>query len=214
MEYVNFLSDHPQYAGAILIVLMMLESSPVIGFFLPGTIILPLLGAAVASSDNSFGYLFICAVTGAFLGDILGFWLGRLGAQMGTHKWEPQLFNNHRQRTTKRAHELLQRHGLLALFLGRFVWLIHPAIPGAAGLLGVKTSQFIPVDLLAIFFWVLLYMGAGHILTGLWLQQTIELAEALGLVITVLLILWGMRHRLPFLSRRSRKKTADQQYKK
>jgi len=197
MEFVTFMSDHPQYTGTILVVLMMMESAPVIGFFLPGTLILPLLGAMAASSTNSFGYLFICAVAGAFMGDMLGFWVGRLGA----HKWQPKLFNNHLRRTSKHAHQLLERHGLLALFLGRFVWLIHPAIPGAAGLLGIKTTQFIPVDLLAIFFWVLLYMGAGHILTGLWLKQNIELIEALALVITVLLILWGIRHKLSTLSR-------------
>ncbi len=206
MEFVAFITDHPQYTGTILIILMMMESAPVIGFFLPGTIILPLLGAMAASSNNAFWSLFICAVAGAFLGDMLGFWLGRLGA----HKWQPQLFSGHRRRTTKRAHQLLQKHGLLALFLGRFVWLIHPAIPGAAGLLGIKTLQFIPVDLLAIFFWVLLYMGAGHMLTGLWLKQTVEFIEILGLIITVLLLLWGLRHMLSYLSQRYRNPPVDQ----
>lgn len=210
MEFVSFLNDHPQYTGAILIILMMMESAPVIGFFIPGTFILPLLGAMAASLNNSFWYLFICALSGAFLGDLLGFWLGRLGA----HKWQPQLFNSRRQRTAKRAHELLQKHGLLALFLGRFVWLIHPAIPGTAGLLGVKPLQFIPVDLLAIFCWVLLYMGAGHMLTGLWLKQTVEFAEILSLIITILLVSWGVRHMLSYLSQQHQPPSVDQQRKK
>ena len=210
MEFVNFLSEHPQYAGAILIILMIMESAPVIGFFIPGTFILPLLGAMTASSNNSFWVFFICAVTGAFIGDQLGFWLGRLGA----HKWQPQLFNSHRQRTAKRAHALLHKHGLLAIFLGRFVWLIHPAIPGAAGLLQVKALPFIMVDSAAIFLWVLLYMGGSHLLTGLWLKQTIELIEMLGLIITVLLFLWGLRHMLSYLSQRYRNPPAEQQDKK
>lgn len=190
MEFVNFLSDHPQYAGAILIILMMMESAPIIGFFIPGTFILPLLGAMTASSNNSFWYLFACVVTGAFLGDQLGFWLGRLGA----HKWQPQLFNSHRQRTAKRAHELLHRHGLLALFLGRFVWLIHPAIPGAAGLLQVKTLSFIIVDSVAIVLWVLLYMGGGHLLTGLWFNRTLQWVEMIGVALTLLVILWLLHY--------------------
>ncbi|PCJ87418.1 MAG: hypothetical protein COA54_05925 [Thiotrichaceae bacterium] len=106
-----------------------------------------------ASSNTSFWTLFACAVLGAFLGDMLGFWLGRFGA----HKWQPHILSNHRQRTAKRAHELINKHGLLALFLGRFVWLIHPAISGAAGLLGVKTNRFILVGLPAILLWVLFY---------------------------------------------------------
>ncbi len=210
MEFVNVLSEHPQYTGALLLILMMLESAPVIGFFLPGTLILPLLGAMTASSNNSFWYLFICALAGAFLGDMLGFWLGRLGA----HKWQPHLFSRHRQQTMKRAHALIQKHGLLALFLARFVWLIHPAVPGAAGLLGIKTLQFIPVDLLAIFFWILLYMGTGHLLTGLWFKQTFQLFEILSLAITALLLLWGLRYVLPYLSQRYRRGRVDYPGKK
>jgi len=75
--------------------------------------------------------------------------------------------------------------------LGRFVWLIHPAIPGAAGLLGVKSYRFILVDLPAIFLWVLVCLGGGYQLTGLWFSRTFELIEILGLVVTVLLLLWG-----------------------
>ncbi len=190
MEFITFLSDQPQYAGAILIVLMMMESAPVIGFFIPGTFILPLLGAMTASSNHSFWYFFICAAAGAFLGDVLGFWLGRLGA----HKWQPKLFNGHRQRTAQRAHILLHRHGLLALFLGRFVWLIHPAIPGAAGLLQVKTLPFIAVDSAAIFLWVLLYMGGSHLLTGLWFNRTLQWVEILGVALTLLIVLWLLRY--------------------
>lgn len=190
MAFITFLSDHPQYAGAMLIILMMMESAPVIGFFIPGTFILPLLGAMTASSNNSFWYLFIFAVAGAFAGDLLGFWLGRLGA----HKWQPQLFSNHRQRTAKRAHALLHRHGLLALFLGRFVWLIHPAIPGAAGLLQVKTLPFIIVDSAAIFLWVLLYMGGSHLLTGLWFDRALQWIEIVGVAFALLVILWLLRY--------------------
>lgn len=93
-----------------------------------------------------------------------------------------------------------------ALFLGRFDWLIHPAIPGAAGLLGVKTYRFILVDLPAILLWVLLYMGGGHLLTGLWFSRTFELVEILGLVLTILLLLWLLRYLSHYFYQRYRKK--------
>ena len=202
MEYITFLSGHPHYAGLILIILMMMESAPVIGFFLPGTFILPLLGAVTASSNSSFWTLFACAVAGAFLGDMLGFWLGRFGA----HKWQPHIFSTRRQRTAKRARELINKHGLLALFLGRFVWLIHPAIPGAAGLLGVKTYRFILVDLPAILLWVLLYMGGGHLLTGFWFSRTFEFIEILGMALTILLLLLILRYLSQYFYQRYRKK--------
>ncbi len=55
MEFISFLSDHPQYAGAILIILMI-ESAPVVSFFIPGSFILPPLGAMTTSSNHSFWY--------------------------------------------------------------------------------------------------------------------------------------------------------------
>ncbi|VAW61865.1 hypothetical protein MNBD_GAMMA09-3654 [hydrothermal vent metagenome] len=167
MQFITYLSDYPQYAGAILIVLMFLESLPVTGFFIPGIFILPLLGAVTASSDNSFWYLYICVACGALLGDVSGFWLGRLEA----HKWQPNILNRYRQNTVQHSYAFIKKHGLLALFLGRFVWLIHPAIPGAAGLLKVKFNHFILIDTPAILLWALFYMGGGHLLTGLWFSH-------------------------------------------
>ena len=198
MDFITFLSDHPQYTGAILVVLMLLESSPVIGLLIPGTFILPVLGAMSASTGDSFWYLYICVVMGAFAGDMLGFWLGRLGA----HKWQPQILNNHRQHLALRAKQLIKKHGLLAIFIGRFIWIVHPAIPGAAGLLGIKLYRFIPVDLLAVFFWVLFYMGGGQLLTGLWLNRTFEFIEILAIVTAILFLLWGARYLIYYFSQR------------
>ncbi|HED33899.1 MAG TPA: DedA family protein [Gammaproteobacteria bacterium] len=205
MEFITLLSDHPQYAGPVIIVLMMLESAPVTGFFLPGTFILPLLGAMAVSSHSAFWYLFSCAVAGAFSGDLLGFWLGRVSA----HKWLPHAVSRHRQRTAERAHELISRHGLLAIFSGRFIWFIHPAIPGAAGLLGVELYRFILFDLPAVFLWVLFYMGGGQQLAG-WFSQTFELVETLALVLVVLLLLWCLRYAIYHLLRRNQKHLAGQ----
>jgi len=115
------------------------------------------LGAMTATSNHSFWYLYVCAASGAFLGDMSGFWLGRFEA----HKWKPHIFSHRRQSTAKRAFAFIKKHGLLALFLGRFVWLIHPAIPGAAGLLRVKFKHFIVIDALSILLWILFYMGGG-----------------------------------------------------
>jgi len=35
MEFIALLNDYPQYAGLLLIILMMMESAPVTGFFFP-----------------------------------------------------------------------------------------------------------------------------------------------------------------------------------
>lgn len=198
MDIISFLNEHQQYAGPVVMIVMVLESAPLTGFFIPGTVILPLLGAMSASSGIDFWTLFAFAVSGAFIGDLSGYWLGRLSA----HKWLPALLKKHRQRNNERAHELLKKHGLAAIFFGRFVWLIHPAIPGAAGLLGVKPLHFIALDSLATILWVLFYLGGGHLLTGFWNSRTFELVESIGLILVVFSLLYILRSAIYYLIRR------------
>lgn len=71
------LAHHPLLLGFALTVLMMAQSAPVTGFFLPGIVVLPLLGAVTGSGPVPFWFLLGCVVVGAWFGDIFGFWVGR-----------------------------------------------------------------------------------------------------------------------------------------
>jgi len=54
MDITAFLTDHRPLAGLLLIILMMAESAPIIGFFIPGVLILPALGVITGSDAWSF----------------------------------------------------------------------------------------------------------------------------------------------------------------
>jgi len=189
MDINAFLNEYQLYIGPLLVIIMMLESAPVIGFFIPGSFILPVVGAMVGNGDTSFWYLFGYAATGAFIGDVTGYWLGREGSS----KWLPEVLDNKHQQIILQAHAQVNKHGALAIFLGRFIWLIHPAIPGAAGFLNIRPRTFLLIDPLAVTIWVFVYMGAGYLLTGYWAQRTLELFEIVSIVILLLTILWSLR---------------------
>jgi len=108
---------------------------------------------------------------------------------MGAAEWSGQLFKYRRQKAVNTARKLVKQKGALATLIGRFALIIHPAIPPAIGFLGIKLRTFILFDALAVSLWVLLYMGLGHMASGIWIKQTFEIVEVGGLVIVILAIL-------------------------
>jgi len=69
----------------------------------------------IGGFPGSFGYLYGYAVAGAMLGDVPGFSLGRTGGR----EWHPLLLRYRRRQALKVAHDLVDRHGVIAVFLGR-----------------------------------------------------------------------------------------------
>jgi len=177
---------------------MAAESAPVVGLFIPGVLILTALGAMTGSGVWPFWMIYAGAVAGALLGDQLGYWLGRFGASEGTGGF----LRHRRKRIVETARRLVKEHGVLAIFLGRMAWVIHPAIPPAAGFLGLKSRTFLLVDIPTVCLWVLLYLGLGHVATGVLIHRTFALLE-IGSVLLIALVIvllvhqasGGFRHR-------------------
>ena len=185
------------YWGAFgIVMLMVLESLPVIGLFLPGVFIMVGLGSLSGTSYLSFAECLVYAVTGALLGDSVGYWLGYLGA--GRRFLYPAGRRHHSSRV--RAERLVRNYGRLAVFLGRFVWVFHPAVPLIAGATGIRPGWFYLADVPAVILWVLLYAGIGHWATGMARERTLEFMVGIG----VLLVLAGAGLLLRYFRNRHR----------
>ncbi len=176
-----------------IVLLVFLESSPVIGMLVPGILLLPVLGSLSGQRLMSFSELLACAAAGAMLADSLGYWLGRLGYT----EWHRKLGGWRSRRLQKQVDVLFERYGRVALFGGRIMWGIHPLVPMAAGAIGIRILSFYIIDTIAILVWLGLYMGSGHGL-GVLLRR-LEPANAMmlvaGLVTLVALTALTMRWR-------------------
>ncbi len=178
------------WGAAGIVALMALESAPVIGLFLPGVFLMVGLGSLSGASAIGFGDCVALAWLGALLGDSLGYWLGRAG--LAERLWGAG--SGHIRRGRARARRLLARHGAWAVFLGRFVWFFHPAVPTVAGLSGIAPGRFYLADLPATLLWVLLYGGIGHWLGGAAQRRTLEFLTGLGILIGVGLLFLLLRY--------------------
>src|SRR5690606_14605928 len=95
-------------------------------------------------------------VVGALIGESLGFWLGRwagpyiraswLGRRIGEEHWA-------------RSERYLLRRGGIAIFLSRFLPVLHSLVPLTVGMSGYAYRRFIAWTLPACVLWASFYVG-------------------------------------------------------
>lgn len=136
-------------------VAIMLETSILIGLVVPGDTVVLVAAIGVTSWSEGIA-LGLAVVVGALIGESLGFWLGRwagphirsswLGRRIGEQHWE-------------RSERYLRRRGGIAIFLSRFLPVLHSLVPLTVGMSGYAYRRFIAWTLPACVVWTTIYVG-------------------------------------------------------
>ena len=136
-------------------VAIMLETSILIGLVVPGDTVVLVAAIGVTSWAEGIA-LGLAVVVGALVGESLGFWLGRwagphirsswLGRRIGEQHWE-------------RSERYLRRRGGIAIFLSRFLPVLHSLVPLTVGMSGYAYRRFIAWTLPACVVWTTIYVG-------------------------------------------------------
>ena len=185
-------------ALALLFALPALEAPAFLGLVLPGELVL-VLGGVLAHHDRvPLGAAMAVGTAGALAGDSAGWWIGR--------RWGPRLLASRLGRRVgpvrlHRVESLLLR-GRWALLVGRCTAGIRVALPGLAGMLGLRYRTFALWTGAAATVWavaqVLLGYAAGagwrhaHQLTG---RAGVALALAVGVTAAAAWLLRRRRRR-------------------
>jgi undecaprenyl-diphosphatase len=177
----------------VIAVLYFVESVVAIGVLVPGALLTFFLGF-LASSNYLDPYLVISiAVSSAFLGEALSFYLGRKGS--GLFSRQSGLFA---QTNLARGEDFFNKHGAKGVLIGRFIGPLKSLIPFIAGLSGMKRLKFFLLNLLSVASWVLFYFYLGFFFGTAW--DTVKLwtsrAELLGLAALLLFIFFYVLERV------------------
>lgn len=170
---------------------IMLETSVLIGLIVPGDTIVLIAATAVGSVWEGV-WLGVIVVIGALAGESIGFalgrWLGpalrrsRLGRRIGEHNWE-------------RSERYLRRRGGPAIFLSRFLPVLHSLVPLTVGMTGFPYRRFLAWTLPACVLWAGLYVSVASLAAGTFrdLSDTVHWAGYLfvGAIALFLLLVWG-----------------------
>lgn len=187
-EFLTWLLDLVQSVDPIARVLLaglaiMLETSVLIGLIVPGDTVVIVAATAVDSIWSGLA-LGIAVVIGALIGESIGFWLGRflgpkirysrLGARIGEHNWT-------------RAELYLRRRGGPAIFISRFLPVLHSLVPLTVGMSGFGYRRFLAWTVPACMLWAALYIPVAAVAAGTYRELADQLHFA-GYIFVAIMI--------------------------
>ncbi|WP_368496696.1 DedA family protein [Herbiconiux sp. A18JL235] len=155
-------------------VAILLETSVLIGLIVPGDTVVIVAATGVASPLEYIS-LVVVVVIGALCGESLGFaigrWFGpklrasRLGRRIGEKNWV-------------RAETYLARRGGIAVFLSRFLPVLHSLIPLTVGMSPMRYRRFMAWTVPACIIWAFAYVSVGAFAAGSYRELSKELHGA------------------------------------
>jgi undecaprenyl-diphosphatase len=153
----------------------------------PGVVLLFSLAAIANSTGISAMSLMAAGAIGAIIGDLSSYFIGRhLQSNVSHSKW----FTRHKS-WLEQGEWFIKKWGWLSVIVGRFLGPLRPVIPIAAGTLGMRPNQFVPLSLLTVIVWAPAYLLPGYFtgeLTNLWQIQPLSNREMVKYIATAIVI--------------------------
>jgi membrane-associated protein len=152
-------------------VAILLETSILIGLIVPGDTVVLVASTGVASPVE-YAALVAVVVVGALCGESLGFALGRyFGPRIRASRLGVRLG----QRNFDRAENYLATRGGVAVFLSRFLPVLHSLIPLTVGMSPMRYRTFMAWTAPACVIWAFAYVSVGSLAAGSYRELSREL---------------------------------------
>lgn len=165
-------------------VAIMLETSIFLGLVMPGDTVVLVASTGVTDWPDFF-FLLIAVLIGSLIGESIGFTVGRffgpklrvskLGMRIGEKNW-------------RAADQLVARRGGIAIFISRFLPVLHSTVPAVAGMTKMPYRVFISWTFVACAIWASLYVGVGYLARTSYDQLSGDLRVATLVGIGILLL--------------------------
>lgn len=194
-EFLTSLLDAVQSVDPVLRTLLAglaitLETSVLIGLVVPGDTVVIVAATAVGSPLEAV-VLGITVVAGALVGESIGFWLGRflgprirysrLGQRIGDHNWE-------------RSERYLRSRGGPAIFVSRFLPVLHSLVPLTVGMSGFRYRRFLAWTTPACMIWATLYISVASLAAGTYREVASQVKYAgylfVGIIVVFLVLVF------------------------
>lgn len=139
---------------------IMLETSFLVGLVIPGDTVV-LISSTAITNLQEYVFMIVMVIVGSLTGETIGFFVGKyfgphirrswLGRKLGPHRWE-------------QAENYIDRRGGIAVFLSRFLPILHSLIPLTVGMTKMKYRTFIVWTSAACVIWTFVYVTLAAVL--------------------------------------------------
>ncbi|MGB4778143.1 DedA family protein [Microbacterium sp.] len=211
-EFLSWLLDAVQSVDPVVRTLLagvaiLLETSVLVGLVVPGDTVVIVAATAVGSVPEAI-LLIVVVVVGALIGESIGFGLGRwlgprirfskLGVRVGEHNWA-------------RAELYLRRRGGPAVFLSRFLPVLHSLVPLTVGMSGFGYRRFLAWTAPACAVWAIAYVSVAAAAAGTYreLADRLHFAGYLFVAVIAVFVLIAYLVKRVIVAREARHMRAD-----
>lgn len=182
--FLEFLNPETiiQYGGlSLLLFVIFAETGLFFGFFLPGDSLLFIAGLLSGSKylPISVSVMIPALIIAALSGSTVGYFTGKWAGEFLEKKEDSLLF---KKRYIEMTRDFYQKHGKMALILGRFLPIIRTFVTILAGMARISFSEFFLFNIVGAVSWILLMVLAGHWLGNIFPQ----LSDYLELIVLVI----------------------------
>ncbi|MEI7480078.1 MAG: bifunctional DedA family/phosphatase PAP2 family protein, partial [bacterium] len=178
LSILTFVQGMGQFGYIIAFLFAFLESLALVGGFIPGSTAIVIFGFMSSQGYLSVSGLILVTIFGAILGDGISYWLGT----KGTHLFKEE------NKILKASHleigkKFFHKYGDKSIFLGRFIGVVRPMIPFAAGLARMNSRKFLFWNIVSGIVW-----GASHIYLGYFFGGMLKVIETVSVRLSIFLL--------------------------
>lgn len=149
----------PWLVLALVLLLPALEASVFVGLVVPGETAVLIGGVVAHGGGLPLWSVIAAAVSGALLGDQVGYLVGRRYGQRLMDRMPARI---RRSGELDRALELVRRRGAVAVVIGRWAAALRALVPGVAGASGMSRARFTAANVVGGTLWAVAVSFAGY----------------------------------------------------
>lgn len=163
-DVIDFVLNSIDSVGPVTRILLaalaiLLETSVLIGLVMPGDTVV-LAASTGVSSVTEFVALAIAVIAGALIGESIGFWLGRFFGPRIRASWVGRKIG---EKNWRNAENFVDHRGGIAVFVSRFLPVLHSLVPLTVGMSNMRYRTFIAWTAPACTIWTFAYVSVGSV---------------------------------------------------
>jgi membrane protein DedA with SNARE-associated domain len=157
---LDFVKANQAWAPAIIFALTFCESLAILSLIIPAWAMIVAFGPLIGAGGIPFWPILVAASLGAAAGDWVSYWFGRYFKDGIAKIWPLSKYPD----LLPKGHQLFERWGVWAIFIGRFSGPLRASVPLVAGVVAMPQWKFQIANVVSAFIWAGALLAPGNFL--------------------------------------------------
>jgi|LNFM01.2.fsa_nt_gb membrane protein DedA with SNARE-associated domain len=151
---LRFVRENEALVEAVLFGLAFGESIVLFSFFIPASLLFLAIGGLHGASGGDLLPLVIAGTLGAFLGDLVSYWIGWRYRHDLQQRWPFRRYPD----WLPKARLFFDKWGIMGIVVAKFIGPMRPLVPTISGAVSMPGGMFVAASAISSFVWALVFL--------------------------------------------------------